>query len=574
MLSADTLGLIRQFLEDYPRRSALMVVLLLIAGLAEGIGLMTLLPVLEIAMMDSAELSVVSQIVVSVLQRVGLQPALPLLLVIVVCAIFFKAAFQFMAMRQVGNTVAHVATDLRLAYISAILRARWSYFVHERIGRVSTAVSGEAQRAAASYRHVCALLAALIQAAVYLSIALLISWPVALMGVLAGSALALILSRLVSFSRAAGKNQTDLTRALISRITDALQGLKAVKAMGREHHLQPLLEAETRGINEAYRRQVFAAEGLKHAQEPLLVLMLSVALYVAIAVLNQPLAAVMVLAFLFYRLVGRMALVQTEYQTLATTESAYYSIQAGIRSARQTQEDAGGKREADFRDAIEFQHVSFAYGATPVLHDVSFRIPAGQFVTIIGPSGAGKTTIADLVVGLSEPVAGSVLVDGQPLSEVRRKAWRRLIGYVPQELFLFHDTLLKNITLGSPDTSEAEVWQALELAGATDFVKALPDGLYTVVGERGSRLSGGQRQRVAIARALCGAPKLLILDEVTASLDPVTEASLCETLRSLRGRVTILAISHQPALMEPADIVYRIDAGRIARLEEQEYVAT
>jgi ATP-binding cassette, subfamily C, bacterial len=573
MLSLETLSLIRQFLRDYPRRSAVMVVLLLIAGLAEGIGLMTLLPVLEIAMTDTAELSMLSQFVVEVLASVGLPPALPILLFIVVLAIGLKALFQFLAMRHVGHTVAHVATDLRLAYISAVLGAQWSFFVGERTGRVSTAVSGEAHRAATAYRHACALLAAMIQAAVYLSIALLISWPVAILGVLAGGALALVLGRLVQMSRAAGRKQTELTRALISRITDSLQGIKAIKAMGREAHLQPLLEAETRGINAAYRRQVVASEGLKHTQEPLLVLMLAVALYFAIGVMDQPLPAVMILAFLFYRLVGRMGLVQGEYQTLAASESAYYSITDGIRAARQSREDAGGVLPAAFTDCIEFDNVSFAYGDKHVLRDVTFGLPAGRFITMIGPSGAGKTTIADLVVGLRAPTAGTIRVDGRPLSEVRRKEWRRLIGYVPQELFLFHDTLLKNITLGDPNIPEETVCEALRLAGALDFVEALPDGLQTVVGERGSRLSGGQRQRIAIARAVCGEPRLLILDEVTASLDPITEAALCETLKGLRGRMTILAISHQPALAAPADIVYRVDAGHLTRVNHREFAS-
>jgi ATP-binding cassette, subfamily C, bacterial len=161
-----------------------------------------------------------------------------------------------------------------------------------------------------------------------------------------------------------------------------------------------------------------------------------------------------------------------------------------------------------------------------------------------------------------------VLIDGVSLQDVSLKQWRTSIGYVPQELFLFHDSLLKNITLGNRLFSETDAWEALELAGAADFVRALPDDIHTVVGERGARLSGGQRQRVAVARALCGNPKLLVLDEVTASLDPDTEAALCETLRKLRGRVTIFAISHQAALMKPADVVYRADCGQITPIDE------
>jgi ATP-binding cassette, subfamily C, bacterial len=152
-------------------------------------------------------------------------------------------------------------------------------------------------------------------------------------------------------------------------------------------------------------------------------------------------------------------------------------------------------------------------------------------------------------------------VDGIPLESIDPEPWREQIGYVPQDPFLFHDTLTANVTMGDPEVSREEVEHALRAAGAWDFALQLPDGLETTLGERGARLSGGQRQRIAIARALVCRPSLLILDEVTASLDPAAEESICETLRELAGQVTILSISHRSAMMEVADVVYRIEDG-------------
>ena len=146
------------------------------------------------------------------------------------------------------------------------------------------------------------------------------------------------------------------------------------------------------------------------------------------------------------------------------------------------------------------------------------------------------------------------------------RRWRRQIGYVPQELLLFHDTLLANVTLGDDRITVSEVEQALRAAGAWSFVKTLPEGLDTIVGERGIRFSGGQRQRISIARALVRRPRLLILDEATASLDPTTEKELCKTLAGLRGQVTMLAATHQAALTEVADAVYRIQHGRLDQI--------
>jgi ATP-binding cassette subfamily C protein len=180
---------------------------------------------------------------------------------------------------------------------------------------------------------------------------------------------------------------------------------------------------------------------------------------------------------------------------------------------------------------------------------------------IVGPSGAGKTTVADLVAALVRPQEGEVSIDDLPLARVDWRAWRRMIGYVPQDTVLLHDTIANNVTLGDPELTRTDAEDALRAAGIWPHVCGLPEGIDTVVGERGGKLSGGQRQRVAIARALAHAPRLLILDEATSALDPETEAAICRTLEALRGKLTIIAISHQSPLVEVADRVYRIDGG-------------
>ena len=174
----------------------------------------------------------------------------------------------------------------------------------------------------------------------------------------------------------------------------------------------------------------------------------------------------------------------------------------------------------------------------------------------------------DLIIGLLRPKTGEVWIDELPLKLVDLRQWRRMIGYVPQETLLLHDSILMNVTLGDPDITEGEAQEALRKAGIWEFVEKRPKGIYSSVGQRGLMLSGGQRQRIAIARALVRKPKLLVLDEATTALDPENEAAICETLQKLRGDITILAISHQTAIMEVADRAYRLQGKTAVAIED------
>lgn len=250
-------------------------------------------------------------------------------------------------------------------------------------------------------------------------------------------------------------------------------------------------------------------------------------------------------------------------------ESAYWSLQEKISKAQQNQEHPGGNISATLEQGISINNVDFGYNEKMILKNVSLEIPSRTFTSIIGPSGAGKTTLIDLITGFFQPVHGQVLVDGTPLPKIKLQSWRRMIGYVPQDTILLHDTVFINVTLGEPSLSLEDAEYALKAAGVWDFVSSMPEGIHTTVGERGTKLSGGQRQRIAIARALAHRPQLLILDEATSALDPETESAICQTLDELRGTLTMLAISHQTALVEVADRVFKISDGNITQIPAQ-----
>lgn len=559
--------LVLDFARAHPRRSLATLLCLLGAGIAEGVGVSTLLPLLELATPASNEAATPLGLAVRrALDVLGLPPSLGVLLVLVVTGMTVKAGLMLLANRQVGYTVSRVATELRLALVRALVSARWEYYTRQRVGSIANAFATEAERASQGFLHGALLVSALVQAAVYTSVAFFVSWQASLGAVAVGVVTSAALVRLVRAARRAGQRQTDLLKLSLAHLSDVLHAVKPLRAMGREGLMGPLLERETRRLDRAIRGEVLSKEGLKAVQEPIVVAALAAGLWLALAHLGLPLSSLLVLGLLFARTLGAVNRVQKEYQALGLRESAYASLRETIGRAEAHRERESGGGTPRLERGIELRRVSLAYDGRAVLEDVDLVIPAGGVTALVGPSGAGKTSIADLLINLVHPERGEILVDDVPLQALDAQRWRRLVGYVPQELFLLHDSVFTNVTLGDAELGEADVRRALEEAGAWDFVARLPEGVHAVVGERGSLLSGGQRQRLAIARALVHRPKLLILDEATTALDPETEAAVCRSVARLRGQVTVLAISHQRALVELADRVYRVEGGTVKEL--------
>lgn len=558
-----SIKLINYFVIAYPFRSLVMIGCFLFSGLAEGISILTFLPVIELVSDGKvAENSAIVRFIGTLLDFAGLPHSLPVMLGLMVAGITAKNALLMLAMKQAGYTIAHVTTDLRLKLIRALLAAKWNYFVSQPAGHLANAISTEAMRASSAYHHAILLISACIQIAVYSFVACWLSWKITISTLLIALVILFILKGFINISRGAGIRQTELMKTLIGRLTDLLQGIKPIKAMARENHVQLLLESETEDVKKAQQRHVFASEFLKAFQEPLLVTMLAVGIYLVLTFGKQPFSIILIMIFLFNRLLNRIYFAQACYQDISVNESALWSLLASIEHTQREREvDTGNQKPEQLEKGIYLDSIQFSYGEKTVLKNVSMAIPAGKFVALIGHSGMGKTTIADLITGLFHPQAGSIYVDGIPLDHLNLHAWRELIGYVPQEMFLFHDTVYNNISLGDDDLTKADIEVALRLAGAWDFVASTPWGLDTVIGERGSKLSGGQRQRLALARALVRQPKLLILDEATAALDPETEKAICQTLKQFKGSMTILAISHQHAIMEVADRVFSLNDG-------------
>jgi ATP-binding cassette subfamily C protein len=572
------MGLMLNFFRAYPSQTVLMLLALLLSGAAEGVGLSALLPMLNIALGSNATAMLAGvappsdngfeQAVLDALAFAGIAPTLGNMLAIMMFGVTLKSAFLLIAQRQVGYTAAQVGTDLRLLMLRAVLRSKWEYFLHQPVGKLTNALATEAQRASTAFVNGATAITFLIQALVYGAVAFALSWRASLAAIVAGVVVIGLSHFLVRLTRRAGKRQTRVMGSLMANLTDTLQSVKPLKAMSREHLADQVLAHDTNQLNKALRRQVLYGAVLDSAQEMMFTGFICLGVWLAIDKFEIELAMVMVLVVALGRAFSFFGKVQKQHQKLAQGESAYWAMMASIDEADQARETLDGGLTPHFEQGLQFRDVVFAYDQQhPVFNGLCLDIKAGSLTTLVGPSGSGKTTIIDLAIALLRPQQGAVLLDGVPLQEIDIKQWRSMIGYVPQDTLLLHDTILHNVTLGDPALALADAEEALRAAGAWDFVSRLPLGLETMVGERGGKLSGGQRQRIVIARALINKPRLLILDEATSALDPESEEVVRQTMEGLKGRLTILAISHNRALVQAADYVYQMDAGSARLLD-------
>jgi len=565
----------------YPWQTTLTLVAILFAGISEGFGISALLPLLNTVFNQASQAGAtagsppewsqaIDRLVQGFLGTLGLTPTVAALLTLFVACIVFKCLLVYLATKQIGFTVVLIATDMRLTLLKSLFASSWEYFISQPVGKLTNAVATEAHRASTAFNFGAKLASMVIEAMIYTVLAFLVSWKATLISLGGGALIIFILRRLVRKNRRAGVKQTIHTQSLIAQMTDVLISIKPLKAMAREKQSDEVLTDTTRRLNRALQKQVLSKSALGSFQEPLTILFLVLCLYIALIYWNLSLTAILAMVFFIGKTLKQIEKIQKEYVSLVEYESAYWSLLEKIEGAHNAREVLTGTLKPSFSSAIRMDSVSFSYADRAVLDNVSIELPAGSFSALQGPSGSGKTTFADLVTGLLRPQKGDIWIDSAPLSQIDIRSWREMIGYVPQENLLMHDTVFKNITLGEETISEPMVETALRDAGAWDFVQQMPKGIHSIVGERGSMISGGQRQRIAIARALVKRPKLLILDEATTALDPKTEKEICATLQQLKGRITILAISHQPTVVECADWAYHLKEGRLTRVKDPE----
>ncbi len=544
-------------------RPVLVLLCLVLASLAQITGMGTLLPlVTSIAGGKAHGSSPLNTIIMDAVAATGLAPTLGNLIVVMSVFLALKALLTFVALSYAGVQAAKVAVGLRRKLIDNVFGARWSFYTGQSSGRLANALGNESTRAGQAYMMAAHMFSHFTQVVAFVLMSFVLNWRLAITSFVIGLIIALMFSRLVRIARKAGTAQNKQSQKLAMLMVDTAANMKALKSMSRYQNLMTSMGEMLGGMRRALVVQEVAVNGMTQANELLIALLVGIGIYIANVQWHIPLPELVVSGVVLYQILASTSRLQKYFQQAVMLENSYVRLTDLIAKAASEAEGNGGGALPDPSKGIKLEKVSFAQRARTIVHNINLTIPANQITVLQGASGAGKTTIIDLLTGLYLPKSGRVLIGETPIEEVNLPAWRRQIGYVPQELNLMHTTIRENITLCDPDISDDEVNAVLEQVGAAEFLRATKRDLDSSVGEQGAKLSGGQRQRIALARALVTKPKVLILDEVTSALDPETERQIVDNIASLRSQYTIIVITHRAAWTEIADKLYAIAKGR------------
>lgn len=529
--------------------------LMLFRSVSAGASLLLILPLLQVMGLSvgPSQTHGVEKTIIGVFQYLHLPLNLPTILIsyVLVVSVIALAAFT----EQIISTKLqqHYIHYLRAHLYQQLLYTKWPFFLRQKIPNLLHSLTTQIQMISASNVQLLMLLNNVIMLSVYTALALLLSWKMTLIAMGCACILLSTMLPLHRLTSQSGRDHLKQNQTIVQSITEQLGALKMIKGSGMEEQFANDTRRISLSLESQNERLTFVTAASKLLYNVGAVLIFSVLLYIAIRVLALPLESLFLLLLVFSRLLPMVSTIQQSYQRILHQLPSYCDVNELLHDCSANQENLASTVPV-FHQTISLDRVSFSYHPEqPILLDISLTIKKNTTTAIIGPSGAGKSTLADLITGLLDPSSGTICIDGEVLSAHNKLAWRQSVAYVTQDVFLFHASVRDNLKLFCPNAPDDALWAALQSAASDTFVANLPQGLGTIVGDRGIRLSGGECQRIALARALLSNPQLLVLDESTNALDKETIIKIQHALTQLHGKITILIISHQTEMSHFAD---------------------
>lgn len=561
----NTLRLFRKAFSAYTLQILAIVSLAIVGSICEGLGISAIIPTFSFVGGGGTTSDTITHFIQAFFTFFHITYTFRYLLIFIGILFVVRTIALFFIQYLTAYIVFGYERDMRTRLFSSTIDATWPYLSKQKVGVLSQMLITNTTSASQFFTYFSTLVVIGAKMVAYTLIIINVSSLMAFLSVTAGGIMFFVMKPVYFKSKNFSRIGEKANRTLAHFVSQHIMGIKTVKSMTVEvpvaHKAREYFESLRKvGIS------IFTLRGLIQLIIGFAGLgFIGVAFIVMYHLPGFTISTFIIIVFAINQLFSQIQLAQGQFHSM-TSLLPYLETVLRHMDEAETHVEHGVEGVADepLAKAIEIQHVSFSYPSRgTVLSDVSFTIERGSMVGIIGPSGTGKTTIADLLLRLYAPDSGKILFDGVDISSLPLRAWRSHIGYVTQDMFLLNDTILTNISFYQEGLSRDDIVAAAKLAHIHEFIESLPEKYDTVIGDRGVLLSGGQRQRIVLARILARKPALLILDEATSSLDTESERAIQGAIENLRGKTTILIIAHRLSIIASADKIIALDGGMV-----------
>lgn len=539
----------------------------------EGIGILLIIPVLTVIGISSMGTSSVPFLdsIMKPLQSLPTFLLLPSVLGTYVLIILLQGAAQR------SQTIVNMEIQqgfmrfLRINIYRDLLESNWSFFLQKRKSDFSHVLTQELGRVGMGVFQFLRLSTTIVFTLIQIAIAFFLSFKLTVFFLAGGMMVTLISRKFVRYANNLGFQTSDLSQSYMNAITEHFNGIKDIKTNTLEQHHLNWFQELCKRMEDNYNLFTKLQSSSQFFYKAASAFLIAFFIYLSITVIHTPVEQLALVGIIFSRLWPRLSGLQANWEQLVNSLPAFHTlaeleVECNAYKEQNLNKTPLTRKPLRMYKELEFHNVHFRYdpkSPSYTLQDIHFTIKANEMTAIVGKSGAGKSTLIDILVGLVKPEHGEIYLDGEPYTPEIIQSLRGSISYVAQDPFLFHSSIRENLLLVNPEATEEQLWQALDFSASKEFVRMLPNGIDTVIGDRGIRLSGGERQRIVLARAILRKPSILVLDEATSALDNENEAIIQHALERLKGHLTIIVIAHRLSTIRNADQVLVLENGRI-----------
>lgn len=555
----------REAFSGFKKQIIVLTILGFISGFLEGIGVNALIPMFSFVV-NSADKGTdfISEAIHKLFIFLHIPFTLKYLLIFITSLFIFKACLVLLISYLSIKIVAGYGLDAKERLFSKTLNANWPYLSKQKLGHLETIIQTDIKNSATLLRQIVNIIIIFTGLLMYVVIAVNISFYITLVTLILGLIIFLIFKPLIYRTRVVSGIITNLNKDIAHFVAENIFGIKAVKAsMVKDNVIKSARKYFNKMKDLQIRINILKSLTTSFIQ-PISIIFICVIFAVWYKTAYFNFAALIAIVYLIQRIFQYLQQSQATLQLINESIPYLQSVISYEKAAEENQEIINAKQPFVFNNSLKLNNTSFSYADRPdrILKNLTLEINKGEMIGLIGPSGAGKTTLVDIILRLLDPTSGEILLDNINAKEISIADWRAKVGYVSQDIFLMNDTVANNIKFYN-ELSKKELEEAAKKANIYDFIQGLPDKFNTVIGERGIMLSAGQRQRVIIARVLARKPELLILDEATSALDNESELKIQKVIENLKGKITVLAIAHRLSTIINSDRVLVLEKGKI-----------